>query len=70
MPTREPMFDLFSYARTGPGRRDRLSPAEVEHIARTVRPTPEVMVKVVNKGSSSLAGVDGHVGYIGRQGAV
>ena len=32
--------------------------------------TPEVMVKVVNKGSSSLAGVGGHVGYIGRQGEV
>jgi hypothetical protein len=28
------------------------------------------MVKVVNKGSSSVAGVGGHVGYIGRQGAV
>jgi hypothetical protein len=28
------------------------------------------MVKVVNKGSSSLAGVGGHIGYIGRQGAV
>jgi Relaxase/Mobilisation nuclease domain len=28
------------------------------------------MVKVINKGSSSVAGVGGHVGYIGRQGAV
>ena len=28
------------------------------------------MVKVINKGSSSLAGVGGHVGYIGRQGEV
>ncbi len=31
-----PLFDIASYARRGPGRRDRLSPAEVQQIARTV----------------------------------
>ena len=34
MPNRESLFDLFSYARSGPGRLDRLSPAEVEQIIR------------------------------------
>ena len=55
MPTREPLFDLFSYARPGPGRRDRLSLAEIEQIARTVRRTPEVMVKVLPRGAQSAA---------------
>jgi hypothetical protein len=62
------MFDLFSYARTGPGRRDRLSPAEVEHIARTVRPTPEVMVKVLPRGAQTAGAVSKHLDYIGRRG--
>jgi len=40
------LLDVASYARRGPGRRDQLSPAEIELIARTVNRTPEVMVKV------------------------
>ena len=43
----QPLFDLLSYARRGPGRRDHLSPGEIRHVARTVRRTPEVMVKVL-----------------------
>lgn len=68
MPTREPLFDLFSYARAGPGRRDRLSPAEVEQIARTVRRTPEVMVKVLPRGAQTSGAVRKHLEYIGRKG--
>ena len=68
MPTREPLLDLFSFARPGPGRRDRLSPAEVEQIARTIRRTPEVMVKVLPRGAQTAGAVRKHLEYIGRKG--
>jgi Relaxase/Mobilisation nuclease domain len=68
MPNRAPLFDLFSYAQPGPGRRDRLSPAEVEQIARTVRRTPEVMVKVLPRGAQTGGAVRKHLDYIGRKG--
>jgi hypothetical protein len=66
----EPFFDPVSYGRALPERGRPLSISQINLITRTVGRTPEVMVKVINKGSSSLAGVSGHVGYIGRQGAV
>ena len=66
----EPFFDPVSYGRALPERERPLSIGQIKLITRTVGRTPEVMVKVINKGSSSLAGVGGHVGYIGRQGAV
>ena len=66
----EPLFDPVSYGRTLTEHERPLSISQIKLITRTVGRTPEVMVKVVNKGSSSLAGVGGHVGYIGRQGAV
>jgi hypothetical protein len=65
---KEPLFDLFSYARRGPGRRDNLSSAEVAQISRTVGRTPEVMVKVLPKGASDLKAVRKHLDYIGRKG--
>src|SRR6202161_94680 len=68
MPTREPLFDLFSYARPGPGRRDHLSPSEVEQIARTVQRAPEVMVKVLPRGAQTVGVVRKHLDYIGRKG--
>ncbi len=71
MPTmmyKEPPFDLFSYARPGPGQRVQLSKGEIEQIARTVRRTPEVMVKVLPKGANSLGAVQRHFNYIGRNG--
>ena len=68
--SREPLFDLMSYARRGPGRRDHLSPAQILQIARTVQRTPEVMVKVLPRGTNSLASVQKHLGYIGRNGDV
>lgn len=67
---REAIFDLMSYARRGPGRRDHLSPAQIQQIARTVQRTPEVMVKVLPRGTSGLASVQKHLGYIGRNGDV
>ncbi len=62
------LLDIASYARRGPGRRDRLSPEEVALIGRTVRRTPEVMVKVLSKDSNNLRSVARHLNYIGRRG--
>jgi hypothetical protein len=49
-----PLLDIASYARRGPGHRDRLSPEEVQQIARTVRRAPEVVVKVLSRGGQDL----------------
>lgn len=65
-----PLLDVASYARRGPGRRDRLSPEQVALIGRTVRRTPEVMVKVLSKDSNNLRSVARHVNYIGRHGGL
>lgn len=63
-----PLFDLASYARRGPAQRDRLSPEEIAHIGRTVRRTPEVIVKVLTKDSNNLRSVARHLNYICRGG--
>jgi relaxase-like protein len=64
----QPLLDIASYARRGPGRPDRLTLAELELIQRTVRRTPEVMVKVLPKDSNSIRAVARHLNYIGRYG--
>src|SRR5882762_1455488 len=64
----EPWLDIGSDARQGPGRRDRLSPAQIEVIARTVHRTPEVMVKVLNRGGQNLGAIAGHLDYLTRKG--
>jgi hypothetical protein len=63
-----PILDIASYARRGPGRRDRLSPAEIAQIARTVRRVPEAVVKVLSRDLNSLASVGRHIDYIERKG--
>ena len=63
-------LDIGSYARHGPGRRDRLSPAHIALIARTVRRTPEVMIKMLNQGGRDLGSVARHLQYIDRGGEV
>ena len=68
VPGGQALFDIGSYARRGPGRRDRLSPAEIALIARTVHRTPEVMVKVLTRGAADMTAVRRHVDYIGRYG--
>jgi hypothetical protein len=65
-----PLFDLVSHGRRGPGRHDRLSPAQIQQIARTVARTPEVVVKVLPAGAYSVAAVRQHLAYVGRQGEV
>ncbi len=62
------LLDIGSFACPGPGRRDRLSPEQLALIGRTVRRTPEVMVKVLSKDSNNLRSVARHVNYIGRHG--
>src|SRR5207302_6321031 len=65
-----PLLDIASYARRGPSRRDRLSQDEIELIARTVRRTPEVMVKVLSRGGQDLKAVGRHLAYLNRDGEV
>jgi hypothetical protein len=60
------LFDIVSYARRGPGRIERLSPAQVEQVARTVRRVPEVIVKV-SGGGTSPKGVVAHFKYLNRR---
>lgn len=64
----KPLLDVASYARRGPGRRDRLSHDEIELVARTVRRTPEVMVKVLSRGGQDLKAIGRHLGYLNRGG--
>ena len=64
----KPLFDLRSFGRHGPGRRGHLSPADLAVIARTVRRTPEVMVKVLTNGGQNLGAVARHFNYIDRDG--
>ncbi len=57
------LLDIVSYGRGGKS----LTPAQKEHIDRTVRRIPEVMVKV-SGGARTVAGVERHMDYIGREG--
>jgi hypothetical protein len=60
----KPLLDVASYGRAGPA---HITRAELEHIERTVRRTPEVLVKV-SGGARTLAGVERNLRYIGRSG--
>jgi Relaxase/Mobilisation nuclease domain len=65
----EPLLDIASYGRAGP--RDTggsLTPGQLEQIRRTVRRTPEVVVKVLPRASNDLKAVGKHLDYIGRKG--
>ena len=62
-----PLLDIFSAGRAGTQSRLHFSRAQIEQIARTVRRTPEVMVKVTGGGTSS-GSVSAHFGYISRHG--
>jgi hypothetical protein len=62
------LFDVASYARRGTERRDRLSPAEIDQIRRTVGRAPEVMVKVLTGGKPTAKGARQHLEYVGREG--
>jgi predicted transcriptional regulator len=64
----DPLFNLWSYARPGSSRRDRLSPEETEQITLTARRTPEVMVKVLTRGGQDLKAIRRHLSYLNRGG--
>jgi hypothetical protein len=64
----EPLLDIVSYGRRGPEQRDRLTPAEIAHVSRTVRGVPEAVVKVLSRDSNKFASVAKHLNYIGRHG--
>jgi hypothetical protein len=71
LPPGEPLLNIASYARRGPGERDgRLTPEQIEHIRRTVRRDPEVMVKVLSRGAGDFKAVVKHLDYISRRGKV
>jgi hypothetical protein len=61
-----PFLDIVSHGRGVPAQGQPLLPAQVEQIARTVRHTPEVMVKISGGGQSSKA-VAAHFKYLSRQ---
>src|SRR5580700_4382690 len=65
-----PLLDIASYARRGSSRRDHLPQDEIELISRTVRRTPEVMVKVLSRGGQDLKSISRHLGYLNRGGEV
>jgi len=61
--SQEPLLDIVSYGRGGRA----LTQEAREHISRTVRRVPEVIVKV-SGGARTLSGVERHLDYIGRSG--
>jgi hypothetical protein len=64
-------LDIASYGRGGPSESGGgLTPAQFEHIRRTVHRTPEVVVKVLPRASNDLKAVGKHLDYIGRKGAL
>jgi hypothetical protein len=61
-----PLLDIAAYGRRGPGQWPLPKP-QVDHISRTVRRVPEVVVKV-SGGARTVRGVAAHLDYIGREG--
>jgi hypothetical protein len=68
LPKGQPLFDIASYARGGMRTPDRLTPAQVEQVRRTVQRAPEAVVKVLPRGSNDLKAAGKHLDYIGRYG--
>ncbi|CAG0938791.1 hypothetical protein GPROT2_00387 [Gammaproteobacteria bacterium] len=68
LPKEEPLLNIASYARGGPGAADRLTPSQIEQIRLTVNRAPEAVVKVLPRSSNDLKAVGKHIDYIGRRG--
>lgn len=62
------LLDIGSYGRSGP--RERFTAAQLELISLTVRRTPEVMVKMLNRGGRTRADVGRHLSYLDRDGGL
>jgi hypothetical protein len=66
-----PLLDIASYGRGGPRETGgRLTSAQLEQIQRTVRRTPEAVVKVLPRASNDFKAVGKHLDYIGRKGGL
>ena len=66
-----PVLDIWSYARgtSDTGHPLRLTPAQIDHVRRTVTHAPEVLIKVTGGGgASSSRGIKAHFSYISRRG--
>jgi hypothetical protein len=63
-----PLLDIASYGRRGPADRVPLTQEEIQLLSRTVRRTPEVMVKVLTQGGRDLRAVGRHLSYLSRDG--
>jgi hypothetical protein len=58
----EPLLDIASHCRGEPRETGgRLTPGQLEQIQRTVRRTPEAVVKVLPRASSDLKAVGKHL---------
>jgi hypothetical protein len=62
------LLDIASDARRGPVDRVHLAQEEIQLLSRTVRRTPEVMVKVLTKGRGDLKAIGRHLNYLSRAG--
>lgn len=65
VPGERPFLDIVSHGR-GVAAQRQLPSAQIKQIARTVRHTPEVMVKISGGGQSAKA-VAAHFNYLGRR---
>jgi hypothetical protein len=65
----EPLLDVASYGRGSPSETgSRLTRVQLQQIQRTVRRTPEAVVKVLPRASNDFKAVGKHMDYIGRKG--
>ena len=64
----KPLLDIVSLARRGPGRRDAWTQSEADLVHRTLRGSPEVMVKVLSQGATDAKSVAKHFAYLSRRG--
>jgi hypothetical protein len=63
-----PWFNFVSYGRMGRSERMDLTPVQIEHIRHTIGRSPEVMIKVLSKGATTMRAVAAHIDYVGRKG--
>lgn len=64
--SQQPLLDIASYGRRGPGHRSSPTPAQVAHAARTARGVSEVMIKV-SGGARTIRGVATHLAYLEKR---
>ena len=66
-----PLLDIVSFGRGGPRENGgRFTAEQIEQIRRTVRRTPEAVVKVLPRSSNDLNAALKHIEYIGRYGTL